>query len=111
MGIVMGFRLRMNILKRLKWAGILCGILYIENIIRLVLNWPIAKAYGFDTWSDVHMWWWKQGQLMFVMLLFSVWFIKVGKKYLPLSENSQDNNSRLNTSSNSEKTKRKSTSK
>ena len=38
MGFIMGFRLRVSIKRRLKWIGIFCGILYTENIIRLVLN-------------------------------------------------------------------------
>jgi len=110
MGSIMGFRLRMNIRKRLKWIGILCGILYIENIIRLVLNWPIAKAYGYKTWSEIHIWWWKTGQLIFVLLLFFGWFVLVGKKYLPVSENSQESNPRLKSLNTKSKTAKKASS-
>lgn len=96
MGFIMGFRLRMNIKKRLKWIGILCGILYIENIIRLVLNWPIAKAYGRETWDAIHIWWWKTGQLIFVLFLFFIWFVLVGKKYQPKSGDSGESDSSIN---------------
>lgn len=83
MGFSMGFNLRLTWRQRFKWIGVLCGIIFVENIIRLVLNWPIADTYGKDVWENVHIFWWKQGQLFFVILLFLGWFILVGRKYTP----------------------------
>ena len=81
--MMMGFNLRMKIKTRLKWAAVLCGVIFVENIVRLVCNWPIAKAYGYAEWQEIHIQWWKTYQLIFVILLFVIWFAFVGRKYSP----------------------------
>ena len=86
MGFIMAFKMKMNMKKRLKWSAILCGIIFVENQVRLVLNWPIAKAYGYEGWHRIHMAWWKTYQLIFVLLLFVVWLLLVGRKYFPIIE-------------------------
>ena len=97
-GMMMGFNLKMKIKTRLKWAAVLCGVIFVENIVRLVCNWPIAKAYGYPTWEEIHMAWWKTYQLIFVILLFVAWFALVGRKYSPFLDN---DSAEKNTSSSS----------
>lgn len=86
MGFIMGWGMKMNIRKRVKWLAVMWGIIFVENQIRLVLNWPIAKAYGKAGWHEIHMAWWKQYQLIFVIVLFIGWFLLIGRKYLPAKE-------------------------
>ena len=89
-GIIIGINLNMKWKVRLKWAGILCGVIFVENIVRLVCNWPIAKALGYEGWQTVHWNWWKYYQLGFVILLFLVWFLLVGRKYSPFLSTKAD---------------------
>lgn len=85
--LMMGFNLNMKIKDRLKWAAVLSGIIYIENIGRLVMNGPIMNAFGWEGWERFHWIWWKYAQLGVVILIFVIWFLTVGKKYSSLSLN------------------------
>lgn len=65
---------------KIKWASILGGILFIENLLRIILLYPLAVWKG-ARWEDrFHYYFWQYGQYMIVMTLFILWFYFVGLK-------------------------------
>lgn len=104
--MMMGFNLHLRVKERLGWAALLCGIIFIENIARLVLNGPLLHMYGLETWEKVHMFWWQYGQLIFVILLFLVWFVLIGSRAHPFgAKPSQSSESISNQEKNIKKTR------
>lgn len=71
--LVLGFRYISWKIK-IKWALILGGIIFIENIFRIVLLYPLAVWKGADWEEKFHFYWWHYGQYMVVMGLFVLWF-------------------------------------
>jgi len=61
--LVLGFRYISWKIK-IKWALILGGIIFIENIFRIVLLYPLAVWKGADWEEKFHFYWWHYGQYM-----------------------------------------------
>ncbi len=78
--MIIGFNVNMTMKKRLKWAAVLSGVILLENQLRLVLNGPLLNWFGVETWNDIHIFWWKYGQLGVVIIIFIIWFILVGRR-------------------------------
>jgi len=70
--LVMGFR-EISFRKRLKGLEILGVIVFVENIIRIFLLYPLAVYFNMQTMWNFHDTLWKFGQLVFVMILYSIW--------------------------------------
>ncbi len=67
--------------KRIKWAFLLSGVIFIENIVRVLMIHFLAIRWGWDyAWDDFHSYFWREGQLIFVMILFILWFMFVANK-------------------------------
>jgi len=82
-GMVLGFvgpRLKTRVI----WAIILAGVMFVENIIRLMLNYTLLERLGENGWSDVHIFWWQYGQLMVVMAIFVTWYWLVARREIAL---------------------------
>jgi exosortase/archaeosortase family protein len=62
---------------KLKWIAILGSVLFIENLIRLLLLYPIALWVGEDTMWYYHYIFWKYGHLIIILTLFVIWFLFV----------------------------------
>jgi len=79
--LIIGFR-GPPVKLRLKWAGILLGVVFIENLIRIFALYPLAlyKGREFEDWF--HFYWWHYGQYAFIMILFGLWFFFVARKYV-----------------------------
>lgn len=66
--------------KRLIWAGIFAGVIYVENIIRLVMNYPLFHYLGEDGWQTYHNLWMAYGQLLVVMILLGIYAVFIANK-------------------------------
>ncbi len=63
------------------WAFILCGVIFLENLLRIFLIHPLAMAFGWDfAWNEFHTFFWEYGQLMTIVLLFIVWYLYVAMR-------------------------------
>ena len=77
--LVLGFRY-IKWMTKIKWAFILAGIIFVENIFRLFILYFIAVWKGAD-WEDTfHFYWWHYGQYAVVMSIFILWFWFVARK-------------------------------
>jgi len=48
---------------KFKWAGILVGLIFLENLLRIFLIHPLSLAYGWDfAWNQFHQFFWEVGQ-------------------------------------------------
>ena len=65
---------------RVKWAIIFSVVIFVENLIRILSNYPIEQTYDFATWDKFHYYWWNIGQYFVVMTLFMLWVIFVAQK-------------------------------
>jgi len=75
--LVGGVRWRLKI----KWAAILTGLIFLENLLRIFLIHPISLAYGWDfAWNQFHQFFWEVGQLISIMVLFLLWFVLVAMR-------------------------------
>jgi len=66
--------------KRLMWGGIFAGIIYVENIIRLMMNYPLYLYLGRDGWLTYHNFWMEWGQLIVVLALLLIYVQIIAKK-------------------------------
>lgn len=65
---------------RIKWAGLFAIIIFFENMARILVGYPMEKAWGFDAWDRFHFYWWHYGQYLFIMTLFIIWVNTVAYK-------------------------------
>lgn len=47
-------------------------LVFVENIIRMILTYPLVSAFGYAKWSKIHYIWWKFGQILFIILILVV---------------------------------------
>lgn len=66
--------------KRLIWSGIFVGIIFIENIIRLMVNYPLLRYLGADGWNVYHNLWMQYGQLLVVVGLLAIYIAVIARK-------------------------------
>jgi exosortase/archaeosortase family protein len=66
--------------KRIIWSGIFVGIIFIENIIRLMVNYPLLRYLGSDGWNAYHNAWMEYGQLFVVVMLLGLYIAVVARK-------------------------------
>jgi exosortase/archaeosortase family protein len=66
--------------KRFIWAGIFSGVIFIENIIRITLNYPLWRYLGEDGWNEYHLLWFKYGQLVVVLVLLGLYVAVIARK-------------------------------
>lgn len=66
--------------KRLIWSGIFVGIIFIENIIRLMVNYPLLRYLGADGWNVYHNLWMQYGQLFVVVFLLGIYIAVIARK-------------------------------
>jgi len=66
--------------KRLIWAGVFSGIVYLENVLRLVMNYPLYKYLGDEGWNFYHYKWMQYGQLVVVILLRLIYVLAIANK-------------------------------
>ena len=59
--------------------AIFIPIILIENIIRLLLLYPVAVEHGIKAMEDSHNAMWTFWQIIFVLLLFVLWFFLFNK--------------------------------
>ena len=71
MAVILAFR-GPRIRKRLLWAGIFAAFLFVENIIRLVMNYPLFLYLDTEGWVKYHNLWMEYGQLLVVMILLVI---------------------------------------
>lgn len=84
-GLVLGFigpKIREMWRHALKWILILASVIFGENILRQVLNYPIALAYGYAQWRNIHYMWWKHGQFVFLIVLFVLWYMLIYRRHM-----------------------------
>ena len=62
------------------WGAIFAGIIYIENIIRLVVNYPLIKYLGIDGWYKYHDFWMEYGQLIVIIILLVIYVVFIANK-------------------------------
>ncbi|MEW6069495.1 MAG: exosortase/archaeosortase family protein [Candidatus Thermoplasmatota archaeon] len=77
--LITGFRGVARKLK-LKWIAILGVVLFIENLVRLLVLYPIALWVGEDTMWYSHYIFWKYGHLVIILFLFVLWVLFVAKR-------------------------------
>jgi len=66
---------------KMKWALILSGLLFVENLLRIFLIHPVALAYGWDfSWNKFHQFFWEYGQLMTIVVLFLLWYTLIASR-------------------------------
>ncbi len=66
---------------KFKWAGILVGLIFLENLLRIFLIHPLSLAFGWDfAWNTFHQFFWEFGQLLSIMVLFLLWFMFVAMR-------------------------------
>lgn len=76
-GLVFGFigkNLRKHMGYAIKSVILLDIIIFIENIIRQAVNYPVASTYGYRFWREFHYFWWQRGQFIFIMVIFVIWY-------------------------------------
>lgn len=77
--LVLGFKY-ISWKTKIIWAFILGVVMFVENIVRIVMLYPIAVWKG-ARWEDkFHYYFWHYGQYMIVMTLFILWFLFVARK-------------------------------
>jgi len=65
---------------KLKGLAVFLPIIFIINIVRLLLIYPIALQFGVQAMWDVHWFIWKYGMFVVLMALFAVWYLAFAKK-------------------------------
>jgi len=60
---------------KIRGVIIFVPVIFIENIIRLSTLYAIASYFGIDFMFAVHYHIWLWGQLLFVLALFSIWYM------------------------------------
>ncbi len=77
--LILSFR-HVPLKNRLRWSAVLGSVLFFENILRMVLNYPIAvRLGGVVQWLRFHNIWFTYGQLVVVMALFALWYFFVAR--------------------------------
>jgi exosortase/archaeosortase family protein len=66
--------------KRIIWAFIFAGIIFVENIIRLVMNYPLFRYLGEEGWVKYHNFWMEYGQLLVVIGLLIIYVVFIANK-------------------------------
>ena len=79
MAVILAFR-GPRFKKRILWASIFTGIIFVENIIRLVMNYPLYRYLGEDGWIKYHNFWMEYGQLIVVMILLTIYVLIIANK-------------------------------
>ncbi|MDI6855765.1 MAG: exosortase/archaeosortase family protein [Candidatus Thermoplasmatota archaeon] len=77
--LITGFRGVPRKLK-LKWIATLGAVLFIENLIRILVLYPIALRVGEDAMWYSHYIYWKYGHLAIILTLFVLWVLFVAKR-------------------------------
>jgi len=65
-----------------KGLAIFLPIIFIINIIRLLLIYPIAIQFGVQAMWDIHWFVWKYGMFVMLMALFTLWYLIWARKDL-----------------------------
>jgi exosortase/archaeosortase family protein len=60
--------------KRLPWAGIMAGVVFVENLMRIGILFFLAWMVGRDFEQKFHYDFWHYGQYLIIMGLFLAWF-------------------------------------
>lgn len=77
--LLIGFRgVRLNL--KLKWIAILGSFLFVENLVRLIILYPLACWIGEEAMWYSHYIFWKYGHLLIILTLFVLWFWFVARK-------------------------------
>jgi len=66
--------------KRFTWAGIMAGVLFVENLFRIGILFFLAWMIGRDFEGKFHYQFWHFGQYVVMMSLFVAWFYFVAWK-------------------------------
>ena len=70
---------------KIRGAVIFVPVIFIENILRLATLYPMAVWLGVDMMWSVHFVIWYYGQFAFLMLLFALWYLILGRSDLSAS--------------------------
>jgi exosortase/archaeosortase family protein len=65
---------------KLKWFALLGTVLFIINLIRIIIIYPLTITFGDVATGQFHYYFWQYGQLIIVMMMFVLWFIFVARK-------------------------------
>ncbi|MBU4189994.1 MAG: exosortase/archaeosortase family protein [Candidatus Thermoplasmatota archaeon] len=66
-----------NLKTKFKWICIFAVFLFAENLVRLIMLYPIALWIGEDGMWVSHYYFWKYGHLTIILILFGLWFVFV----------------------------------
>jgi exosortase/archaeosortase family protein len=78
-GLILGVRSR-GWKSKLKWLCILNTFLFLENLLRILLLYPLARWVGEDTMWYYHYIFWQYGHLIIILLIFSFWYVFIMRK-------------------------------
>lgn len=62
--------------------GIFIPVIFITNLFRLILIYPLAWWVGIEAMWGIHWFIWKYGTFAILMLFFSAWYMLMAKKDL-----------------------------
>ncbi len=65
-----------------KGLGIFIPIIFIMNLLRLILIYPLALWVGIEAMWGIHWFLWKYGTFIILMLFFSAWYLLLARKDL-----------------------------
>lgn len=65
---------------KLKWTILLGVVLFIINLVRIIIIYPLTLTFGDVFAGQFHYYFWNYGQLIIVMMMFVLWFILVARK-------------------------------
>ncbi len=65
---------------KFKWLLILCPVLFVENLIRIIILYPLALQIGEDAMWYSHYIFWKYGHLAIILLIFVLWAYFIARK-------------------------------
>jgi len=67
---------------KLKGLGVFIPVIFIMNLLRLVLIYPLALWFGIEAMWGIHWFFWKYGTFIILMIFFSLWYLLIAKKDL-----------------------------
>lgn len=68
-----------------KGLAIFLPVIFIINIIRLLMIYPLALWFGVQAMWDIHWFIWKYGMLAVLLALFSAWYLLFAEKEMRTS--------------------------
>ena len=77
--LIIGFRGVSRKIK-FKWLLILCSVLFIENLVRIIILYPLALQVGEDAMWYSHYIFWKYGHLVIILTMFVLWVYFIARK-------------------------------